>query len=375
MWKVLPSWPLSHVSLVDSLCCAIAELLVCLDQPSVALPPALMSPSYSMSPGLGMGINQFMANMHQNQNQTSSPHLVQQDKGKGKEKPIDFDSAFAEVTASLASSSLEADAAQTSSTTTTSMDTDGAIKSDDVDSFATYEAEFQQWMDAQREDGEYDYGVGLQQAWEGGLGDVLGETSGISFDEEGLPNLGIYQFGRSLMQDYGHQQPSDFQHRAREPLCIGECILNDQVVSRRGKIVTFWRRLAHRGSTAARSCNPEGRDGPRRIRGLASSWRVPKYGRKGGTSHASSGRRCTCSRGGRHTRCWHDGSCTLLAPFGKELMSERINRRWPSVTPTSLTTEVRTPFSFVGCELGTRSIRSLKRRSTPPGRPPGTHSR
>jgi hypothetical protein len=143
-------------------------------------PPSLARP-FSMNAGLGM----------MNQSMFSTPPIQTSDKGKG--KSIDFAAAFDDLTASLASSQIGTTSGIVEVGDEVAASGSGAIKTDDVDSFAQYEAEFQQWMDAQREDGEYDYGVGLQQAWEGGLGN-LGDRE---FDDEGVPNLGIYQFGQS----------------------------------------------------------------------------------------------------------------------------------------------------------------------------------
>lgn len=62
-----------------------------------------------------------------------------------------------------------------------------------------WEAEFNQLMSAQRDDLDLDYGGPMQEAWENGLGDFDQEIFGsdsVKFDEEGIPVLGPYAFGR-----------------------------------------------------------------------------------------------------------------------------------------------------------------------------------
>jgi peroxin-5 len=66
-----------------------------------------------------------------------------------------------------------------------------------------WEAEFNQLMTAQREDGEtgFDYAESMQKAWESGFADgALGKEGvtsnmGLRFDDEGAPILGNYVFG------------------------------------------------------------------------------------------------------------------------------------------------------------------------------------
>lgn len=59
-------------------------------------------------------------------------------------------------------------------------------------------------MSAQRDDLGHDYGASMQQAWESGVGDLqekdLG-TSRVTFDDEGIPILGDYIFGKLLLLD------------------------------------------------------------------------------------------------------------------------------------------------------------------------------
>ena len=68
---------------------------------------------------------------------------------------------------------------------------------------AKWEAEFSQLMNRQRDELE-DYGSNMQNAWEGGLGnleDTLGITKSMKFDGEGLPILGDYVFGMTHLAE------------------------------------------------------------------------------------------------------------------------------------------------------------------------------
>jgi peroxin-5 len=67
----------------------------------------------------------------------------------------------------------------------------------DKEDLAKWEAEFSQMMNAQRESLDYDYGEGMQQAWEHGAGDLQedGLREPMKFDDDGLPILGPYEFG------------------------------------------------------------------------------------------------------------------------------------------------------------------------------------
>lgn len=63
---------------------------------------------------------------------------------------------------------------------------------------AKWEAQFNQMMNSQREDLDFDYGGMMQSAWEGGMGDSdYSIEPAMQFDEEGLPVLGDYVFGTS----------------------------------------------------------------------------------------------------------------------------------------------------------------------------------
>ena len=78
---------------------------------------------------------------------------------------------------------------------------------------ARWEAEFNQLMSAQREDGEddLDYTETMKEAWEGGMGRFgdLGkdredesDLGGLRFDDDGAPILGEYVFGMSPFSSY-----------------------------------------------------------------------------------------------------------------------------------------------------------------------------
>ena len=68
---------------------------------------------------------------------------------------------------------------------------------------AKWEAEFNQLMNAQREDGEWDYSTAMQRAWEEGVTDLDDSfTHNMKFDHEGLPILDSYAFGSSSLVFY-----------------------------------------------------------------------------------------------------------------------------------------------------------------------------
>ncbi|KAI0320927.1 hypothetical protein OF83DRAFT_1168929 [Amylostereum chailletii] len=170
-----------------------------------------MSP-YGNSSFMYGGMNSFPQNYMQG---LGSPPSLALDKGKGKLKEADFDAAFAQIDASLqpaqaiAHKPEVADEAQELTdnlSSATLNDTDQTSTFKDVwdqmrnsdmpppqDEMAKWEAEFNQLMRSQDEN--LDYGSGMQQAWENGLGD-LGDTFGdtVKFDHEGIPLLDPYSF-------------------------------------------------------------------------------------------------------------------------------------------------------------------------------------
>lgn len=65
---------------------------------------------------------------------------------------------------------------------------------------AKWEAELNQLMQAQREELELEYGQSMREAWESGMGQYDGDTlpDPMKFDDEGVPILDAYTFGKSL---------------------------------------------------------------------------------------------------------------------------------------------------------------------------------
>ncbi|OSC97435.1 peroxisome targeting signal receptor [Trametes coccinea BRFM310] len=138
------------------------------------------------------------------------------DAGKGKGKEIDFDAAFAQFTASyagqadsaritevddqavdqLADSLQEADLEKEQGVEGTDFQTvwDQLQNSDlppPPEEMAKWEAQFNQMMNAQREDLDFDYEGMMQNAWEGYGTDF---EPPMQFDEQGLPILEPYAF-------------------------------------------------------------------------------------------------------------------------------------------------------------------------------------
>jgi len=62
---------------------------------------------------------------------------------------------------------------------------------------AKWEAEFNQLMNAQRDDGEWEHSTAMQRAWEEGIAAESDDsfTHNMKFDQEGLPILDPYVFG------------------------------------------------------------------------------------------------------------------------------------------------------------------------------------
>jgi len=163
----------------------------------------------------GVPMNMYSSPMSMN-NMNATASL---DKGKGKSREIDFEAAFAEVTKNLGPSEAEtarivelddtADLAEALGSTSLEdaappvgsdfkavwdqlQNSDMPPPPEDV---AKWEAEFNELMNSQRGDLDFDYGNAMQDAWESGLGQ-WGEpiaTAGVKFDDEGLPILGSYE--------------------------------------------------------------------------------------------------------------------------------------------------------------------------------------
>lgn len=68
---------------------------------------------------------------------------------------------------------------------------------------AKWEAEFNQLMNAQRDDGDWDYSTAMQRAWEETVTDVDDSfTHNMKYDHEGLPILDSYDFGLLSLVSY-----------------------------------------------------------------------------------------------------------------------------------------------------------------------------
>ncbi|KAJ4476947.1 hypothetical protein C8J55DRAFT_516205 [Lentinula edodes] len=139
--------------------------------------------------------------------------------GKGKSREADFDAAFAQAAAFLPSQ--EAGTSGIVEVNDGVTDIEEALKSTTLqdhtiepdfrrvwdhlqnsdapppaEDLAKWETEFQQLMDAQRD--EFNYGNAMQEAWENGLGNFTDSTTlgdpPLKFDNDGLPILQAYVF-------------------------------------------------------------------------------------------------------------------------------------------------------------------------------------
>lgn len=65
---------------------------------------------------------------------------------------------------------------------------------------AKWEAEFNELMNKQRDEGEWDYSTAMQNAWEEGAA-LLDDTfaRNLNFDQDGIPMLDPYVFGSFLL--------------------------------------------------------------------------------------------------------------------------------------------------------------------------------
>ncbi|KAK7005663.1 dihydroxy-acid dehydratase [Favolaschia claudopus] len=165
----------------------------------------------SMGIGMGMGVNM---NMYGPAMANQFPAQIS---GKGKNREADFEAAFAKIVA--------AQEAESSSIEKTSEDATGLEESlekillDEAEGSSTefkrvwdqlqnsdlpppkgdlakWEAEFNQLMSSQRDEQDHDYGTGMKNAWESGLGDFSEDmdSKALRFDGEGIPILSEYVF-------------------------------------------------------------------------------------------------------------------------------------------------------------------------------------
>ncbi|KAH8990526.1 peroxisome targeting signal receptor [Lactarius akahatsu] len=145
-------------------------------------------------------------------------------KGKGKFQETDFDAAFAQAASSITAAQIEI---QSSGDAVDELEKDlNNARLDDVpaatpedllgeaefksvweqmqnsdmppkpEEMAKWEAEFNQLMNAQREEGEWEYSSSMQRAWDEGVAADLDDsfTHNMKFDHEGLPILDPYVF-------------------------------------------------------------------------------------------------------------------------------------------------------------------------------------
>ncbi|KAH9002058.1 peroxisome targeting signal receptor [Lactarius hatsudake] len=145
-------------------------------------------------------------------------------KGKGKFKETDFDAAFAQAASSITAAQIEIQSSgdavdelekdlnnarldDVPAATTEELLGDAEFKSvweqmqnSDMppkpEEMAKWEAEFNQLMNAQREEGEWEYSTSMQRAWDEGVAADLDDsfTHNMKFDHEGLPILDPYVF-------------------------------------------------------------------------------------------------------------------------------------------------------------------------------------
>jgi peroxin-5 len=104
-----------------------------------------------------------------------------------------------------------------------------------------WEAELSELMNRYREDGEYDYGKDLQEAWEGGMGNLNAEVvdGSVSFDEQGLPVLEPYKFdpnNRFLGQSSSRSFLQDAKNLLESGGSLGEVGLLLEAAIQRGEL-------------------------------------------------------------------------------------------------------------------------------------------
>ncbi|KXN91001.1 Dihydroxy-acid dehydratase [Leucoagaricus sp. SymC.cos] len=166
-------------------------------------------PMYGMPSGMFYGMNPNIT-------------IADQGKGKGKGREADFEAAFAQVAASLQNQSstsrieeVKDDVeALNEAMEKTKLDQEASEAETEFgkvweefqasqlpppqEDMAKWEAEFNQLMNAQRDELEADYGASMQQAWENGLGDLSTDAAPVGdrleFDDEGVPILASYIF-------------------------------------------------------------------------------------------------------------------------------------------------------------------------------------
>ncbi|TDL26225.1 peroxisome targeting signal receptor [Rickenella mellea] len=154
---------------------------------------------------------------------SSSPFENMHDqKGKGKGRAEDFEAAFAQFSSSALATTQSARIVEVQDSDTEGIEAalahtglDDTRVDDGVDSGTTFqkvwdelqksdippaekdlakwEAEFNQLMSSQRDETDLDFGSGMKEAWESGLGDY-DQTNALKFTDQGIPLLGDYVF-------------------------------------------------------------------------------------------------------------------------------------------------------------------------------------
>ncbi|KAI1785750.1 peroxisome targeting signal receptor [Ganoderma leucocontextum] len=181
--------------------------------------PYMQSGLYGRSMPLGMssyGMGMGMPQMSMNQ-------------GKGKAREIDFDAAFAQVHASLANQTEGARITEVTDDVVEQLANglesvglekgkgkaaeEGPLEETNFkqvweqmqnsdlpppeEDVAKWEAQFNQLMNSQREDPDFDYGGMMQNAWDGMNSTDFSPEPPLQFDDQGIPTLGDYVFERN----------------------------------------------------------------------------------------------------------------------------------------------------------------------------------
>ncbi|KAH9978583.1 hypothetical protein BGW80DRAFT_1279764 [Lactifluus volemus] len=177
--------------------------------------------------------------------------LALDSKGKGKFKEIDFDAAFAQAASSfeIVSPKVEARSSRTSmeeleaGLAKAKLDDIPVLNPDQVlnqvefkrvweqlqnsdlppnpEEMAKWEAEFNQLVNARREDGEWDYSAAMQHAWEESAAEFDDSfMHNMKFDHEGLPILDPYVFE----EDNKYLDPSS---STQSPLALAKQMLEE----------------------------------------------------------------------------------------------------------------------------------------------------
>ncbi|KDR75164.1 hypothetical protein GALMADRAFT_249106 [Galerina marginata CBS 339.88] len=190
-------------------------------QSMLGMPEFQQRQSY-MSPMYGSSMPGMYGMSAPSMNYGINANITVADQGKGKGREADFEAAFAQIVDSLGSAETQTsrieevddgvthiEEALKNASLKAEEDGEGLdfqrvwdqLQNSDLpppkEDIAKWEAEFSQLMNTQRDELE-DYGAGMQDAWEGGIGNY-DESFGqpIKFDGEGIPLLGEYAFEQS----------------------------------------------------------------------------------------------------------------------------------------------------------------------------------